>query len=176
MIYLPRRGVFLHIPRTAGNSVTSGIAGATAGRGIDCLVCTSAKEHQVCTGLYRHVPAFELKPLIAEWDNIYKFCIDRDVDARVDSVCRLIARDIRNGVHDDPTCPESWRDLLLNPNHRDIVTAQQKALTTDWYTLSPQGENMGIERIPYAELNDRWPEICDKLQIPRCELPHLNQA
>lgn len=176
MIYLPRRGLFVHIPRTAGNSVTAGIASITAGRGIDCLVCTSSNDHIVCPGLRRHANAAELKPMIAEWDNIYKFCIDRDVDERIDSVCRLIARDIRNGVHEDPTCTAGWRSLLLDPNHRDVIIERQGHQDTDWYTLSPQMEDLGVERIPYAELNDRWPEICDKLQIPRCELPHLNQA
>lgn len=176
MIYLPKRGLFVHIPRTAGNSVSAAIAGVTAGQQIDCLISTVANEHAVCPGLRRHATASELKPLIPEWDQIYRFCVARDINERLDSICRLLARDIRDGIHNDPTCPVGYRDLLLDPNHREIIQERQGHQTTDWYTLSPDGEDLGVDIIPFAELNDRWPEICDKLGIPQCSLPHLNKA
>ncbi len=69
-----------------------------------------------------------------------------------------------------------WKELLLNPNHREIVRNRHEDQDTDWYTLGNDGEDLGVERIPYRELNDRWPDICDKLGIPRCQLPHFNKA
>ncbi len=176
MIYLPKRGVFVHIPRTSGNSITSAIATATAGRNIDCLLSTIGNGYAVKAGLRRHATAAQIKNFVPDWDDIYKFTVDRPTEDRLQSIFRLIERDIREGVHNDPTCTEGWKELLLNPNHREIVRNRHEDQDTDWYTLGNDGEDLGVERIPYRELNDRWPDICDKLGIPRCELPHFNKA
>ena len=42
MIYLPKRAVFIHIPRTGGNSITSAVASICAGRGIDIILGTAS--------------------------------------------------------------------------------------------------------------------------------------
>ena len=41
MIYLPKRAVFIHIPRTAGNSITNAIAKSCAGRNVDVIIGTA---------------------------------------------------------------------------------------------------------------------------------------
>ena len=72
MIYLPQRAVFIHIPRAAGNSVTSAIASVCAGKGVDIILGTGgAIENWNKFG--RHARAAVLEKVVGEWDDIYKF-------------------------------------------------------------------------------------------------------
>lgn len=173
MIYLPKRAVFIHIPRTGGNSVTSAIAGACAGRGIDTILGTGAGVKNWCR-VSRHVRAATLKEIIAEWDNIYKFAVNRPMGERVKSVARLIERDIENNIHKDPTCPEGWKSVLKNEDENYWKSFMRQ--TTDWFTKGKDGEDLGVELIDFEDLPDRWHEICDKCKIPRSDLPHLNKS
>jgi len=175
MIYLPRRALFVHIPRTAGNSITSAMATTCAGRGIDIILGTSndiPKYHRVG----RHARAVILNNFIEEWDDIYKFSVHRPIDERIDSVIRLIERDKRNNVHLEPTCGRRWKRLLTMDNYEEVMRKDWESHTTEWFTLGENGEDLGVEVYNYYELPDKWYEICDKCQIPRCELPHLNKA
>lgn len=172
MIYLPKRALFIHIPRTAGNSITSAVATICAGRGIDIIMGTSGFisnwEH-----ITRHIRATVLKSHIEEWDDIYKFAIHRPQEDRTTSALRLIERDIEKRIHEQESCPQQWKDVLTGKTrskHWDVF----KKNTTDWYIKGENGEDLGIETWDYKNLNELWPEICDKCQIPRCELPHLN--
>ena len=175
MIYLPRRAAFVHIPRTGGNSITSAIATACAGKGIDIVLGTPTgikNYHRAA----RHMPAKRMKKFIEEWDDIYKFAVHRPHQERIESVIRLIERDKSLGVHLEPTCGESWKKIVTSENYKEIMTHNWKEHTTEWFTLGQNGEDLGVEIFDYNNLNDVWPEICDKCQIPRCELPHLNKA
>lgn len=171
MIYLPHRAVFIHIPRTAGNSVTSAIAGVCAGKGIDIILGTgnaTKSWHQV----KRHIRAARLKEVIDEWDNIYKFAINRPMEERVKSVARLIQKDIDKNIHKDPTCPEDWKRVLKNEDENYWTSFMSH--TFEWYTKGNNGEDLGVEAYEFSEINNKWNEICDKCHIPRCVLPRLN--
>lgn len=175
MIYLPKRAVFIHIPRTAGNSITNAIAKSCAGRNIDVIIGTS----QGVKGFgrsNRHIRAVNLKKSILEWDDIYKFAIHRPLEDRVESTIRLINRDFKNDVHLDPTCRDSWRELITSEEKIRQKRAKLENHTTEWFILGENGEDLGIEVYNYNELPDRWYEICDNCKIPRCELPHLNKG
>tara|TARA_R100001163_G_scaffold12639_1_gene11792 strand:+ start:21431 stop:21946 length:516 start_codon:yes stop_codon:yes gene_type:complete len=171
MIYLPKRAVFIHIPRTAGNSVTSAISEVCAGKGIDIILGTSGMI-QNWQQMKRHIRAVKLKEIIDEWDDIYKFAIHRPMKERVNSVARLIQRDIAGNVHQDPTCPEDWRKVLTNENKDYWANFMRHDF--DWYTKGRDGQHIGVERYDFSEINNVWHEICDKCHIPRCSLPKLN--
>jgi len=171
MIYLPKRAVFIHIPRTGGNSVTSAIAGVCVGRGIDTILGTGAGVKN-WRPVSRHVRAATLKEIIAEWDNIYKFAVNRPMGERVKSVARLIERDIENNIHKDPTCPEGWKSVLKNEDENYWKSFMRQ--TTDWYTKGNNKESLGVEIYEMSEINDKWYEICEKCDIPQCSLPRLN--
>lgn len=171
MIYLPHRAVFIHIPRTAGNSITSAIAGVCAGRGIDVILGTGGGIKN-WRQVNRHVRAATLKEIIAEWDNIYKFAINRPMEERVKSVARLIQRDLDKNIHKDPTCPEVWKRVLKNENENYWSAFMEQ--TTDWYTKGHNNESLGVEIYEISEINDKWYEICEKCNIPQCFLPRLN--
>ena len=171
MIYLPQRAVFIHIPRAAGNSVTGAIAGVCAGKGIDIILGTGG-DIKNWQGMKRHARAVALKEIIDEWDDIYKFAIHRSMGDRVQSVTRLIERDVYNKVHEDPTCPEAWSKVLKNED-KDYWRVFMSH-TFDWYTKGENGEDLGVETYEFSEINNKWHEICDKCRIPQCVLPRLN--
>ena len=171
MIYLPQRAVFIHIPRAAGNSVTSAIASTCAGKGIDIIVGTGGGI-QNWAKMKRHTRAFVLKEVIDEWDDIYKFAINRPMEERVKSVAKLIQRDIDKNIHEDPTCPEAWKRVLKNED-KDYWRVFMSH-TFDWYTKGENGEDLGVETYEFSEINNKWHEICDKCRIPQCVLPRLN--
>tara|TARA_R110000824_G_scaffold269679_1_gene458149 strand:- start:77 stop:598 length:522 start_codon:yes stop_codon:yes gene_type:complete len=172
MIYLPHRAVFIHIPRTAGNSITSAIASTCAGRGVDIILGTGRVNGWEHTR--RHRRAQLLKDLIEEWEDIYKFAIHRPEEDRVQSAARLIERDVRNKVHEKPSCPEPWRRVLKNEDKHYWDGFKEQ--TTDWYIKGGQGEDLGVELYRFSELNEKWSEICDKCDIPQCILPRLNSS
>lgn len=167
MIYLPKRGVFLHVPRTGGNSITAAIASVTAGRGIDCFISTG---HNLPPFLNRHQRVRLVKQRIREWDSVYKFAVYRDPEERMKSYMRLRERDLKLKVHEHSTCTPAWAKFLLDPNPEQSVESE----ITYWAELDYAAH--GIDLIPFEDLTDRWPEICDNLQIPRCALPHLNKG
>lgn len=173
MIYLPHRAVFIHIPRTAGNSITSAIASTCAGRGVDIILGTGG-EVKGLQNINRHARASALKENIEEWDDIYKFAIHRSMGDRVKSAARLIERDVHNKVHEDSTCTEAWKKVLRNED-RDYWTTFMRH-TTDWFTKGDSLEGLGVEIYDFSEINDKWNEICDKCNIPQCPLPRLNSS
>jgi hypothetical protein len=173
MIYLPQRAVFIHIPRAAGNSVTSAIAGVCVGKGIDIILGTGPRTKK-WRQVERHIKAAALKELIDEWDDIYKFAINRPIKERAKSVARLIQNDLDNGVHEDPTCPEGWRRVLNNEDENFWPGFMRQ--TTDWYTKGKNKESLGVEIYEMSEINYKWYEICEKCNIPQCSLPRLNQS
>lgn len=176
MIYLPKRALFIHIPRAAGNSITNAIASSCAGNNYDILVCNTP--NQLCgnwTNIFRtHIPAKLLKPYIIDWDDIFKFAIFRDEEERLNSAKRLVQRDIDQKTHENPSCSDSWKEVLTNKTRREKFYINQRRLDLDYYTRGENGEDLGINIFEYNKLNEVWPEICDKCQIQRCKLPHLN--
>jgi len=174
MIYLPHRAVFVHIPRAAGNSVTSAMASVCAGKGIDIILGTSSGI-EGWQQMKRHTRAVVLKEVIDEWDNIYKFAIHRPDEDRRQSAAKLIQRDRDNKIHEGPMCQEGWKRVLTGKDESAFWDGF-KEQTTDWYIKSEQGEDLGVELHEFSELDDQWPEICDKCDIPQCILPRLNSS
>jgi len=176
MIYLPKRAVFIHIPRTAGNSITSAIASACAGNNYDIFIGTAAHSIEHWSHVARHSTASRLKKFITEWDDIFKFAIYRPEEDRLDSVQRLMQRDLDLKIFNDPTCPEGWKNFLLSDEDRQRHIDGFKKRDWDFYTKDSENNNIGVHRYDLDKINELWPEICDNCKIPRCSLPHLNSA
>ena len=176
MIYLPKRALFIHIPRTAGNSITNAIASSCAGNNYDILVSNTPRELTIDWShiLNTHVIAQKIQPHIIDWDNIFKFAIFRNQEERLESIKRLVERDISQKTYEHPSCNEKWREILLKEEVRERFYEHEKAHDLNYYTKGPNGEDLGVEVFDYKNLNEVWPEICDKCQIPKSNLPHLN--
>lgn len=178
MIYLPKRAVFIHVPRTGGNSITNAIASACAGNEIDIVVSTHTfafeKQWENFYTLNRHIPARFLSTRIAEWDKIFKFAVYRPEEERLASLKRLIRRDKANNTHLSDFCGEEWKSILTDPVIEANIMSIWREETIDFFTKGDNGEDLGIEIYNFNELHEKWPEICDKCKIPRCNLPHLN--
>tara|TARA_Y100000401_G_scaffold116147_1_gene121263 strand:+ start:3449 stop:3979 length:531 start_codon:yes stop_codon:yes gene_type:complete len=172
MLYLPKRAVFIHVPRAAGNAITSAIATACAGRGIDTIIGTSGFISH--WGLMaRHIRASELKKYIEEWDQIYKFAIYRKQEDRARSALRLIERDVENKIHEQESCPQQWKDVLTGKTRQQYWERFMKN-NIDWYTKGENQEDIGVEVWDYERLNENWPIICERCNIPQCTLERLN--
>jgi hypothetical protein len=176
MIYLPQRALFIHIPRTGGNSITNAIASTCAGNGIDVLIGTASAKIHKWHRFHRHAHADMLKKFIDEWDDIFKFAIYRPEEDRLDSLQRLIQRDLNLKIFNDPTCPKGWKNFLLSDEDRQMHIDSFKKRDWDFYTKDSENNDIGVHRYDFDKLNELWPEICDNCKIPRCPLPHLNSA
>jgi hypothetical protein len=174
MIYIPKRAVFIHIPRTGGNSITHAICTACVGKNIDVFLGTGSHRYVAWALSARHTRAASLRNIIEEWDNIYKFAVFRNEEDRLNSAKNLIQRDIKDKVYLDPTCTDGWRDLLISEELQKKFLKRWKP--NDFYVLGYNGEDLGVEIYNFENLSDRWHEICDKCRIPRCELPKLNSS
>ena len=175
MIYLPKRAVFIHIPRTAGNSITNAIASACAGNNYDIFIGTGAHTIQHWSHVARHSPAGRISKFITEWDDIFKFAIYRPEEERLESIKRLVQRDIDRKVYELDICADGWREVLTSEDKQwywDLMIEQD----TDYYTRGPRGEDLGVELFDYNRLDELWPEICAKCQLPTIPLPHLNRV
>ena len=175
MIYLPKRALFIHIPRAAGNSITSAIASSCAGKGIDIMVGTSSSKLNHWAKFERHIRACVLRTVIEEWDDIFKFAIYRPEEERLISAKGLIDRDISNKVYNDPTCTDTWKKFLLSgKEEKDSYWKKFQAMDWDYFTKSLSGDEIGVCKYNFSDLNEKWPEICDRCQIPKSNLLHLN--
>lgn len=178
MIYLPKRALFIHVPRAAGNSISSAIASTCVGKNFDIMICNNPNEFRGDWShiFHIHTRAFRLKNVIIEWDNIFKFAIFRDEKERLESSMSLVYRDIKNKAYESPVINPAWARVLTNESCREDFYNTTKTQDFDFYTKSEdRKEDLGVVAFPFEELSDRWYEICDRCQIPRCELPCLNK-
>jgi hypothetical protein len=177
MIYLPGRALFVHIPRTGGNSITNAIASSCAGKDIDIIIGASSFRLAHWGKFQRHGRACILKKFIEEWDDIFKFAIYRPQEDRLISAKGLVDRDISNEIYNDPTCPDGWKKfLLLNKEDRDAHWGNFQTRDWDYFTKESNEKEIGVCKYNFSELNEKWPEICDRCKIPRSDLPHLNRS
>lgn len=173
MIYLPKRALFIHIPRTGGNSITNAIASACAGNNFDIFIGTGDPSIPHWWYFARHARACTLKKYITEWDDIFKFAIYRPEEERLNSIKSLIAKDVALGVDKFPLCSDEWKEVLSSEDKEWYWELQRKQ-DLAWFTKGYDGEDLGVEIFDYYKLNKQWSEICDKCQIPKSNLPHLN--
>lgn len=88
MIYIKDRLLFVHIPRTAGNSITRTLAAqAIESQDIVCVTDATPREH----GLHRHSTFAEIAETIPEVasEQVFRFAIDRDEQEIFESFYRL---------------------------------------------------------------------------------------
>ena len=173
MLYLPKRAVFIHIPRTGGHSVKAAISETCFKNNIAAVASTVPPELKRFDRIQIHQTAPVLKGHIKEWGDIYRFAIHRTLSDRLDSACNWI-QSLKEADTIDPNMSDELRELVEMDNYREWILENWKTHTTQFFTRGVYGEDLGVEIYSFAELNERWHEICDKCQIPRCNLEKLN--
>ena len=179
MIYLPGRAVFIHIPRTGGCSIKSAIASSCFSIGFPAIVSTISPVYEQFDRVQIHARAIDLKGYIREWNDIYRFAVHRPMKERMDSTIKFMEKLRDLGVCSDEwpiSLPEELKHTFCRGDYKEWIEENWSDHTTQWFTQSNYGENIGVELYKFEDLPNRWHEICDKCQIPRCELPKLNSS
>ena len=78
--------------------------------------------------------------------------------------------------HKNPLIAEQIKEFMDIEDHMKFFKENWMGHTTQYFTQGLYGEDLGVEVYNYEDLPNRWHEICDKCQIPRCELPHLKRS
>lgn len=178
MIYFRDRFLFVHIPRTAGMSVTSAI---TQSKDPDMnIVCG------VDFGpFYRHIQSHKLKDLIPDFYNIKRFCIVRNPFEIVESTYRFatkLGHELNLGMH--PHMRETAKKIWLKSleqTFEEFVLEYFDYLDTGFYAHWcfnwDTKRSLGIRTFEFKELKDKWKDILDILEIDtKIVLPHENKA
>ncbi len=207
LLDLERRFCEIHIPRTAG------IARARA-------LVPWLSSHCCVDLIYRHWRAVAIREHIgpALWSGLYRYAVFRDPREIIESDYRLTVANLSKLLtvpeRADALCGDdlvpAWRHRLewlhglpsgdrfgpfVRREHLGVIT---RGGFWRHYCLGRDGEDLGVDLIPYPELAARWPAICAKAGVyhsrpygkpghlctcytdphpcPICYLPEINRA
>lgn len=174
----------IHIPRTGGISRARALLPHLSSH---CLVDLIA----------RHWTAWRVIQRIGQprWQQLYRFAVIRDFRKMIESDWRLTLADVdvldKLRTLSRPTpFMDPWHARILRADRDSsferFVREEYLAGFTSiqrggcWRTFcqSPDGEELGIDPIPFPHLRRRWPEICERIgvDLTECELPYLNHV
>tara|TARA_B100000287_G_C20432322_1_gene702059 strand:- start:21 stop:563 length:543 start_codon:yes stop_codon:yes gene_type:complete len=174
MIYLPKRAVFIHIPRTGGHSIKNAIARSCIGQNIPMVVSTMPPHLKQFERVHIHQTASTLRGYIREWNDIYRFAVHRPMDERIESIIKWVEHLKQEGFHEQEYVADEVKEFVGRDDYKEWIIENWKHHTTKFFTEGVYGEDLGVEVYNFEDLGSRWYEICDKCNIPRCELPELN--
>ncbi len=174
MIYLPKRAVFIHIPRTGGHSIKNAIAKSCIGQNIPMVVSTIPTFIKQFERVQIHQTASTLRGYIREWNDIYRFAVHRPMDERMESIIKWVEHLKEQGFHEQEYVSDEIKEFVGRDDYKEWIRENWKEHTTKFFTEGVYGEDLGVEVYNFEDLGSRWHEICDKCNIPRCELPKLN--
>jgi hypothetical protein len=148
MLYVPGQFLFIHIPRTAGNSICRTLVTELVHR-VDLLCATDAKPNV----FHRHTRAIEALPFIPDFHQITKFAVCRPYKDIVLSDYRILP----------------IRDESLDAFERRRWVPWLAGLTPEQHWCGDVSGNMlDFELIPFDSLlTDGWHRICEIANIPR---------
>ena len=184
VIFSPSKFVFIHIPRTGGVSITQGLASRFTEHFAAATINMSGIG-EVPGGWWRHARACEMAPHIPNWDSLWRWAVIRSPWDIVASFRRLVERDFLAFQAAPPTQPPSlgeyWQflaDSIAMPFER-WVRWHFRYLSGSggfwrYWCCGEAGEDLGVEPILFDELSDRWPEICERMDLPLVPLLRVN--
>jgi len=174
MLYLPKRAAFIHIPRTGGHSIKAAISNVCLRHNIPVVASTIPPWIKKYDRVEIHQRAINLRTYIKEWADIYRFAIHRPVEDRIQSAIKWVGHLRSIDFHKDASTSDEMKEFVGRDDYIEHIRETWAPYTTQFFTEGNYGEDLAVEIYPFEQLNDRWYEICDKCQIPRCELPRLN--
>jgi hypothetical protein len=200
ILSLPRRFAFIHLPKTAGESVERAYDQVATWQDVILGGPPHAEAIQrpygQRFGLHKHSTALEVRSVIGAdtWNQLYSFAFVRDPEARVCSLygytARLVARHtlkrrILQGIGwRTPPRFETWgvvrayrdtssfADWLRHPTlEGDIAMRPQVDYLTD-----ADGSMLVTEVLRFEDLRSGWRRVCERLELGDLELPHHNAS
>lgn len=176
----------IHIPRCAG------ISRARA-------LLQFLSMHSIVDLVERHWPASRVIRRIGRtrWEGLYRFAVIRDYKSIIQSDWRLTLQSAAVLATAGDRFVGPWRERVerahRDPSFERFVREEYLGRYSGiqrggfWRTFcqSPWGDELGVEPILFEQLEERWPEICDRLDIRALsgppmsivpELPRTNSA
>jgi len=174
MIYCPGRFIFIHIPRTAGISITRGLASTDVCDLALINTCNTPAE------FWRHVTATEVKPLIPDWGEIKKFAFYRSDHDIYESDYRLHKSCIKDiDSWPDVSMLSDWKKSVLQSNDESF----QQFIQRHWVPWLGQDRTVWehwttheFERFKFDDLINEWNRLLEWLEITYVPLQHLNRT
>jgi len=181
MIYdFDHRFIFLHIPRTAGESIEWGLV----------ATCPNAVAHVY---EWRHIWGRSIVSRLPElrrgWGSLRKFAVIRNPWDLIASQYRHITQSAaRMTPRTRLTCTAGWIDEMKRVAaygsferfvDADYLRAHRYIRPGGFWSTwceGALGEGIGVRPIRFDDLVDEWPKVCDSLLIPRFRLPHRNAS
>jgi hypothetical protein len=170
MIYVPGQFLFIHIPRAAGMSITETIIkNSTMFNTIMVAVGSEPKP------FWRHSRCEDLRGVIPDYSDIWKFAIYRDDEEIIESDYKLKKRcgTLLNLL-------EMERDFRLS-----VIGCRAKSLDEhrlDW-EYNMEGLSIwdffcddSVERFEFSKLQESWEEIGPRVGCKDVPLVHVNSS
>jgi len=185
VIYSPSKFVFIHIPRTAGLSITQALASRMLELG-DVTINISGIGDQP-SGWWRHSRACDLAETIPQWDSLHKFAVMRNPVEIVESFWRLVQRDRVLLERPQPEFPESARDYFAFLEQSSRMTFDEwvpwhfrylegSGGFWNYWCCGRDGADLGVEVIRFERLEVEWPRICERLGLRGVKMSRVNGA
>lgn len=183
MLYVHDRFLFIHIPRTAGTSITRTLAGYQ-------LRERPAENMWLSTGyrgaLDKHATLREIKAIFGSRINrVYKFAIDRPTEEIIQSDYDLQTRDIAKldacmaASGKLPVGMEPAWSGVLQETRAQTIEQFSRARWGRWLNGRSAwdhwtGGDPTVHRFTFNELETEWPRILSDLGMPPIELARGN--
>ena len=143
MLYVPNKFLFIHIPRTAGNTITRMLCRELIEQ--ENVVCWSDPTPNI---FHRHSRAVELCPLIPDFDTITKFAVERPYSDIVQSYYRLLSD--TGYLIDNESIEEFER--------RKFVPWLVGRTPWEHWCCDENGGELGVHKLHFADIDWGW--IC----------------
>ena len=92
----------------------------------------------------------------------------------MESIIKWVEHLKEQGFHEQEYVSDEIKEFVGRDDYKEWIRENWKEHTTKFFTEGVYGEDLGVEVYNFEDLGSRWHEICDKCNIPRCELPKLN--
>jgi len=159
--------IFIHIPKTAGNSVTS------------CLKTLGRKPSCYSPKIAKHAKAFEVKALLGQqiWDDYFTFSFVRNPWALMVSSYHWWLEKAPNTRryrgHKNKIADFDSFESFMDSDYGRYQINERAGTFYDW--LTDRSGNVLVDFIGRVEnIQEDWAHICSKIGVSGMDIPHIN--
>ena len=170
LISFPKRFVFVHIPRCAGNAVTQALQ----------PFCTRGPWEGDRES--KHFSVLQIQNHFldqARWKQFYSFAITRNPWDQIHSDFFYTRSFIRQteGIIDQTWVAKIRRCASISFDKFVELRCEGEPCSLVQYYCLDQNQELAVgEVLAYEELAEQWPRLCERLGIPNAHLAPINQT